>query len=167
MGGLVGVEEGVESLGEEERRRGGWDGHGDGRGIFDGRGSFYACRICLVPGASGDVSGSESKERAEPAAGGRKKKLKMKKREKTRNEARKPAGRDARHEPFALARSLACSEPFALDQSERSVGAPLFFLLSLTREFCVTLVKFELRDTPALKKCRPEVARMEEELGES
>lgn len=38
MGGLVGMEESVEPLGEEERRRGAGDGHGDGRGIFDGLG---------------------------------------------------------------------------------------------------------------------------------
>lgn len=60
MGGLVGVEEGVESLGEEERRRGGWDGHdGDGRGIF--RWPLVFVNF-LVLGAFGDVSGSKSKE---------------------------------------------------------------------------------------------------------
>ncbi|KAL6800161.1 hypothetical protein J3E68DRAFT_264571 [Trichoderma sp. SZMC 28012] len=52
---------------------------------------------------------------------------------------------------LSLARLLALD--LSLFWTSRSAASErLFFLLSLTREFCVTLVKFELRDTPALKK---------------
>lgn len=76
-------------------------------GFFDGRGF---CEFSWLPALLEMFRVVKARREPSPQREGRKKLM----REKTRNEARKPAGRDARHGPFALARSLACSRPFAL-----------------------------------------------------
>jgi hypothetical protein len=125
MGGLVGVEESVEPLGEEERRRGAGDGHGDGRGFFYGRGFIDTREFSWFPALlelSASVSGSKSKGEPNPQREGEKEaEVEEEGEDEETKRGSRPDGMRVTSRLLSLARLLALDLSLSLDQSERSV----------------------------------------------